>query len=406
MKMIILFLVITINIYASNTKTIYKWDTFIQKAVDASLILRQNDAQLLIQKSKIAQSTLLENPTLEISFDNGLENSIDYTYLEFTQKLPAFGERRLKKGVSLSYLESEQYSKDTTLLKIQYQAASLFQEIYFLKKQIDIVNQQLIEIKDLQKKSKNRKDLGEISGFENSRIDILKQQVSMKKQKLENNYLKLILETQSLLNVDNEILISGDIIKSKEDEIEVLINSLKKSPEYLKYKAELKATKQELQLVKATRYTQPELYVYSERDLNINNSVDNTYGFGFRLSIPLWDTKENKMEMQNAKIQKSGIKAQEVLYKLQRNVSGYHKLYQNTTLQAEKYKINLLKPSKEYYETSVLLFELGESSFLELLDAQALYFQSQYEHQSLISQSHIYWLKLCSAANINLLKDN
>lgn len=405
MKMIILFLVITINIYASNTKTIYKWDTFIQKAVNASLILRQNDAQLLIQKSKIAQSTLLENPTLEISFDNGLENSIDYTYLEFTQKLPAFGERHFKKIVAQFYLESEEYSKDITLLKIQYQAASLFQDLYFLKKQIDIVNQQLIEIEDLQKKSKNREDLGEISGFENSRIDILKQQVSMKKQKLQNTHINLMLETQSLLNVDNEILISGDIIKSKEDEIEILIDSIKKKPEYLKYKAELKATKAELKLVKATRYALPELYVYSERDLNTKNSIDNTYGFGFKISIPLWDSKETQMEIQNAKIQKSGIKAQEVLYKLQRSVSGYHKLYKNTLVQVKDYKLNLLEPSKEYYETSVLLFELGESSFLELLDAQALYFQSQHEHQSLISLSHTYWLKLCSAANINLLKD-
>ncbi|MCF6339361.1 MAG: TolC family protein [Sulfurimonas sp.] len=404
MKIIILFLVITINIYA--TKTTYKWDDFIQKAVDASLVLRQNDAQLAIKRSEITQSTLLENPTFEISFDNGLKNSIDYSYLEFTQKLPALGERYLKKRTAQLYLRSEQYSKDATLLKVQYRAASLFQEIYFLKKQIDIVNQQLIEIKDLQKKSKNREELGEISSFENSRIDILKQQVVMRKKKLQNSYIKLMFDTQSLLNIDNEILILGDIIKFKKEEIEVLISSLKKSPQYLKYKAELEATKQELKLVKATRYALPELYVYSERDLNLNNSVDNTYGFGFRLSIPLWDTKETKMEIQNAKIQKSAIKAQEILYKLKRSVNGYHKLYKSTTLQVKNYKINLLEPSKKYYETSVFLFELGESNLLELLDAQALYFQSQHEYQNLISQSHIYWLKLCSVANINLLKDN
>jgi cobalt-zinc-cadmium efflux system outer membrane protein len=406
MKIIILSLVIIINLYAVNNSSTYKWNAFIQKAVDASFIIKQDEVQLVVEKSKIAQSSLWENPTLEMSFDDGLENSIDYTYFEFSQKLPAFGESSFKKRAAEFSLESAKHSKDSTLLKVQYQAASLFQNIYFLKKQVDILNQQLIKIKDLQDKSKNREDLGEISGFESSRIDILRQQVIIKKQRFQNRYIELTLEAQSLLNVDGEVSIIGDIVKTDENEVKSMITSLEKSPEYAKHEAMLQATKQELSLVKATRYALPELYVYSERDLNLNNDVDSTYGFGFRLSLPLWNTQDSKIEMQNAKIQKSTIKTQEVLYKLQHRVNSYHRLYKNSAQQLEDYKKNLLHPSQEYYETSVFSFELGEKNLLELLDAQSLYFQSQLEYQNLVLQSYIYWLQLCNAASINLLKDN
>ncbi|WP_415398289.1 TolC family protein [Sulfurimonas sp. CS5] len=406
MKIVILSLAIIINLYAANNSTAYQWDAFIQKAVEASFTIKQDEAQLSVEKSKIAQSTLWKNPTLEMSFDDGLENSIDYTYFEVSQQLPAWGENSSKKRAAEFSLDSAKYSKDSTLLKVQYQAASLFQRIYFLKKQVEMLDKQLRKIKDLQEKSKNREELGEISGFESSRIEILRQQVLMKKQSFQNRYIKSTFEAQSLLNVDSEVLILGDIVKADENKVETMTASLEKSPEYAKHEAMLQATKQELALVKATRYALPELYLYSERDLNPNNNIDSTYGFGFKLSLPLWNTQNSKIEMQNAKIQKSTIKTQEVLYKLKNRVSSYHKLYKNSSKQFEDYKKNLLDPSKIYYETSVLSFELGEISLLELLDAQTLYFQSQLEHQNLISQSYIYWLQLCKASSINLLKDN
>ena len=138
----------------------------------------------------------------------------------------------------------------------------------------------------------------------------------------------------------------------------------------------------------------------------MNNDLKDIFGFGIKLSIPLWNRQGSQIEMKRAEIQKNSIKAQEVLYKLQKNVGNNYKLYQNSSQQFEEYKKNLLDPSKEYYEVSVLSFELGETTLLELLDAQRLYVQSQLEYQAIISQSNLHWLQLCNAASINLLKDN
>lgn len=405
MKIFLLSVVIIINLYAANNSNTYQWKTFIQKAVEASFSIKSDEVQLSVEKEKVVQSTLWENPTLEMSFDDGLGSSIEYTYFEVSQKLPAWGENSSKKRAAQFLLESAKYAKDSTLLNVQYQAAYLFQNIYFLKKQIDILEQQLANIQDLQKKSKNRENLGEISGFESSRIEILRQQVIMQKQSFQNRYIKLTLEAQLLLHTDSEILISGEVIQPTKSEVEMMIASLEKSPEYAQHEAMLQATKQELAIVKATRYALPELYAYSERNLNLNNDVESTHGFGFRLSLPLWNAQDSKIEMQNAKIQKSSIKTQEVLYKLKNRAGNYHTLYKYSSQQFEDYKKNLLDSSKKYYETCVLLFEFGETSLLELLDAQTLYFQSQLEYQNLVSQSYVYWLQLCNAASINLLKD-
>ena len=406
MKTIILSLVIITNIYATDNVGAYQWDTFIQKALDASFSIKQDDAQLRLEKGKISQSTLWKNPTLDMAFDDGLDNNIDYTYFEFSQKLPVLGESSSKKRAAEFSLESAKHSKDSTILQVQYQAASLFQKIYFLKMQLGILDQQIAKIKDLQNKSKSREDLGEISNLERSRIDILNHQILMKKQKLNNQYIQVQFDAQALLNVDEEIVLQGDIVKPSEDKIDAFIASLEQSPEYLSNKAKLKATKEELTLIKTTRYALPELYLYSERDYNLNNKVDAVYGFGFRLSLPLWDRKDSSIEIQNSKIQKSTLQAQEVHYKMKRHLTSYHKLYTNASLQLEEYKKNLLNPSKKYYETTLFSFELGEKSLLELLDAQALFLQSQLEYQELISTTHFYWLQLSNAASINLLKDN
>ena len=217
-----------------------------QKAVDASFIIKQDEAQLSIEKNKIIQATIWENPTLEMSFHDGLSNNIDYTYFEFSQKLPAWGETSFKKQAAQFSLQSAQYAKGATLLKVQYRAASLFQDIYFLKKKVDILNQQLITIRILQEKLKAREDLGEVSGFESSRIEILRQQVIIKKQSLQNYHIKLALDAQLLLKVDKDISILGTIVKPEGSEIQIMLESLKKSPEYAKYEAMQQVEKQGL----------------------------------------------------------------------------------------------------------------------------------------------------------------
>ena len=406
MKTIILSFMMIINVYAAEKSNSYSLNTFIKKALDASFSIRQDDAQLSIEKRKITQSTLWENPTLEMEFDEGLENSIDYTYMEFSQKLPAWGENTARKRAAQFELENKTHTRDRTVLQVQYQSAFLFQEMYSLKKQLEIVDQQIKQTTRLQEKSISLENAGEISGLERSRIDLMKQQIIMKKQNLKNNYLKIQFQARSLLNVNGKILLLGKSVKPKQYSLDKLLELLKFSPVYRQYKASVQVAKEELSLSEATRYASPELYVYSKRELNLNNNTHNTNGFGFRMSVPLWNRNDAQIEIQNVKVQKSSIKSEETLYKLQQNVRNYYNLYKNASRQVKNYKKNLLDPSKKYYKISTISFELGEKSLLELLDAQTLYFQNQLEYQTLLSQYNSYWIQLSSVAAINLLKDN
>jgi cobalt-zinc-cadmium efflux system outer membrane protein len=234
----------------------------------------------------------------------------------------------------------------------------------------------------------------------------MKQQVAMQEHELKLSYLKMQFEAQTLLNVNDTISLRGDIMKPAKKDINMFMDSLKLSPEYRYYEAKIQTAKEELALKKSTRYGSPELYAYSKREPDINNNRNDISGFGFRLSVPLWDRKDSQIEIQKVNIQKNSMKAEEVLYSLERNIKSYHTLYNNILKELKKYKNNLLEPSKKYYEISTRSFELGEKSLLELLDAQTLYFENQLEYQTLISESNFYWLQLCNAASLNLLKDN
>jgi cobalt-zinc-cadmium efflux system outer membrane protein len=406
MKTIILSLMIIINVNASENNSIYTWNNFIQKALDVSFSIKQDDAQILIEKEKITQSTLLENPTFAMAFDDGLEGGVDYTYLEVSQKLPTWGENDSKKKIAKFESEHAFKTKQKRVLQVQYKAALLFQKLHTLKVQFSILEEQLKKVKLLEKISMKREASGDISGLEPLRINIMKQQVITKIKSLESRYLKVQLEAQSLLHVEGEVIVSGEYMKSQNVQVNELIKSLEQSPEYLQSKNELQVAKEKLVLTKAMRYASPELYMYSERDFNRNNQVDDFYGVGFRIAVPLWNRQESQIQMNNVQIQKSNLKYQEVLYKLQRDVKGYYELYTNKLNQLEDYEKNLLKPAKKYYEVNTFSFEFGEVSLLELLDAQTLYLQSQLEYQDFVAQSNFYWLQLCDAASINLLKDN
>lgn len=406
MKMIILSLVMMVSVYAAEKGHSYTWNTFAQKALDASFAIKQDDAQLSIEKEKVSKSTLWKNPTLEMQFDNRFDNSVEYRYMEFSQKLPAWNENTHKKRAAQFELESRSQIKERTTLQVQYKAASLFQNIHSLKKQLSIVDQQLKKIERLQEISIARERSGDISGLERSRIDIMKQQLSMQQHALKNRYLKIQFEAQTLLHINDTISLRGDIGKPEYTHMNRFMDSLKLSPEYLYYEAKVQTAKEELALARSTRYGSPELYAYTEREPVPNSSTDNFTGFGFRFSVPLWDRKDSQIEIEKVNIQKNTLRAEEVLYGLERNVRSYYTFYDNISKQVKKYKKNLLDPSKKYYEESTVSFELGEKSLLELLDAQTLYFQNQLEYQNLISESNFYWLQLCNAASLNLLKDN
>lgn len=406
MKTIILSFVMISSIYAAEKSNSYSLNAFMKKAIDTSFSIKQDDAQLAIEERKISQSTLWKNPTLEMAFDKGLNNSMEYTYLEFSQKLPAWGENTSKKRAAQFELESKMHTRDRTMLQVQYQSASLFQEMYSLKKQLDIVDQQLKQTGQIQEKTISRESSGEISGLERSRIDIMRQQIVMKKQSLKNHYFEMQLQAQALLNINGKVLLLGNSVKPPKYSLDKLFESLELSPAYRQYKAKVQVAEEELALTRATRYGSPELYVYSNRELNLNNNIDDRNGLGFRISVPLWNRNDSQIEIQNVKVQKSNIKAEETLYKIKQNVRSYYNLYKNASRQLNAYKKNLLNPSKKYYEISTVSFELGEKSLLELLDAQTLYFQNQLEYQTLVSQYNYYGLQLSNAASIDLLKDN
>lgn len=406
MKTIILSFLMIVSVYASEKSHSYTWNAFARQAIDASFSIKQDDAQLAIEKEKVSRSTLWKNPTFEMEFDNRFNNSVEYKYMEFSQKLPAWNENTHKKRAAEFELESKIHLKERTILQVQYEAASLFQKMKSRKRELDIVDRQLNKIEKLQDKAISRERSGDISGLERTRIDIMKQQVAMKKYALKNSYLKIKLEAQTLLKVDHRISLRGDPVMPGERDITWFIDSLKLSPEYRHYKAKVEASKEALSLAETTRYGSPELYVYSEREPIPNSSTDNFTGFGFRFSVPLWDRKDSQIEIQKVAIQKNTLRAEEVLYGLERNVRSSYALYKNISKELKKYKKNLLEPSKKYYEVSTRSFELGEKSLLELLDAQRVYFQNQLEYQTLILESNFYWLQLCHTASINLLKDN
>ncbi len=402
----ITFLVlIFITILHAESKHEYHLNTFIQQALNAAFSLKEDDAKIHYEKQNVLASTLWKNPEIELEFSNALKRTIDYSYIEIAQQLPAYNEHTYKQLKAQSILQQAHHAKELTVLQVQYHAATLFQKLYFLSKEHRVLQQQIEHAGKLKRIAVARENAGDISGLDRSRIAIVQQQLHMQQESLELRTLTLQLQAQSLLKISDTIIVTTTPALPKIQESNITMAMLEQNPSYRFYDAQHAASRHELQRIKTQRYLLPEIHFYQERNAESEGHVQNNYGFGIRATIPLWNRQNNAIEMQRAIILKNSTQQNATTYQLKRNIQARFKLYKKSLRQLQAYQTRLLEPSKTLYEITTRSFELGEKSLLELIDAQTLYFQNQLDCLTLQVQSSQYKLQLLNDAAVDLLKD-
>ncbi len=405
MRTTFLVLLLHVTLMAAQQQHEYRFTPFIQQALHASFSLQEDAAQIAYEQATLLESTLWENPNVELGFSDGLNNAIEYNHLEISQKVPLWNEMRSNKNRAKATLKSATFSKKNTALEVQYRAAFLFHELYFSQQKHTLLQQQINEANSLKRIAASRELAGDISGLERSRIDILTTELTMQQEQEKLRYLTLQYQAQMLLKSSEAITVSNTFKLPQPPQPDVLHLLGEHHPLHNLYTAQLKASQHKLDLLKIRRYFLPELYLYQERSLETDTTVKTDYGFGIRTTIPLWNTQQYRLEMQRAAILKKRIQKDAFRYRVRKNITAQYALYLQNKTYLHTYTTGLLESSKTLYEITTRSFKLGEKSLLELLDAQNLYFQNQLKHHDLTARSYRYHLQLLHSAAVDLLKD-
>jgi len=393
-KTLFLVVLISTTLFASPHAKDYSAKAFIEEALRLSFTLKHSQLNVQQHQAELSYKSVWENPNLEIGFDDRLGDSMEFSEVEFSQKIPTFNASANKKGENQAHLEHSLEVQNQSRLNLKYQAAMLYYKLYYAQSALEIVANQIKEIQKLLDVANAREASGDISGVLGSRIKITYAQFLSKKQQLQELYAKLHKRAQYLLQTQEDIkpalLLKLPAVFESID--------LESDAKILALRAEVKAQRYVLADEKSKRYPLPELFVRL-------NKAEDFSGGGLRFSLPLWDQNRAKVERNKINIQQSTLSLRQMQLEIENSWLQQKELYISANDQAEYYQKSVLKSAKKFYKTQMLLFKSGENSLLELLDAQEIYFDSQSSYNKLKERRDIYLLLTMKAASINLSKD-
>lgn len=377
--------------------------SFITDALRSSQAVEYSQLETEREKASLEYKTVWKNPQIEVAFDDRIDGSMDLTYMELSQPLPAWGEKSATQKYSLAAMQKTLYAKDRTTLEISYQAADLYRILYHQKKKLNTLQDQFKETKKLLEVVKRRKESGDISGIEHDRIAIGLYRLNVNVENEKSHYFDLLSKARTLLK-KNKVNIKSPIKHNALGNVDQLISKELSHPHLDTLRAAFETKKHAVDLAKSKAYAMPQFFIYQEREAGITSKTNKINGAGLRMSIPLWDQNRADIEVQKVEKLKASYELDYATYQLKQQNERYLKLYKRVKDQHYRYKKTVLNQSKKLYELSKTLFESGEKSLLEMIDAQAFYFSSELEYNQLVSHYDELYLKLCESLSINLVK--
>lgn len=395
MKKIIFFmLIMATGLWATKITKSYSAEAFIKEVLGLSFALEQ--IELDIEGRLVAQKYQKnwKNPSFELALDDRFDKNIEFAEFMLSQKLPNFNASKNSKGKNHALLEKSKQKRSESKLDVSYHAAVLYYELYYAKKAVEIVSKQIKGVNGLLRIANTRKISGDISGVMESRIRIEKSQLLSKRRELQVQHNYLNNKARYVLH-SREDIVPTALLKLP---IEFESIEIENDTKILALKSELKAQKYMLNDEKSKQYPSPELFIKHSR-------AEDFYGAGIRFSLPLWNQNNENIERKKINIQKNNLLIDEMKLKIENSRLEQKELYGMAKEEAFFYHDGVLQSTKKFYKVQKLLFESGENSLLELLDAQALYFDAQSHYNSIIAKRDIYLLLAMKIASINLLKE-
>ncbi|MFW2374432.1 MAG: TolC family protein, partial [Gammaproteobacteria bacterium] len=182
-------------------------------------------------------------------------------------------------------------------------------------------------------------------------------------------------------------------------ELNSLIEQLASHPGLMSAQQSMDAAQAETDLAKASRYKDPTVNLFLERD-NFNSQNETYAGVFVNMEIPLWNDNNRTVSQARAGLIRSRadyeVKQRELSSQLQQSFFHYEHLLQ----QAENYKRSLLKPAEELFQLSRKSFAAGEQNTLGLIDANHTYFDIKNGYLKLLAEAGQELAKLRLAAGI------
>ncbi|MBI3562530.1 MAG: TolC family protein [Gammaproteobacteria bacterium] len=381
-----------------------------QRLVNAAE-LRAGDADVAIRQAELNREGAWPNPTLELRADQrlGLEDGsggVDLTQIAITQTLP-WSRLERQRTQARANLSAAHCARIYLSLQLENQVARIFHQLQLTQAKYQLALRRLETAQHYdQNGSRKDKILRYLAPIDRARLDILRESAQ-----------------QSMLMTEGEWREAGEgfrrflLLSEKVDPVTVpiapaewqpvlseLIAGLDQHPALREKQLALDSARAGIAVAAASRWNDPALTVFRERDYFGARPRDN-YGISVAFQIPLWNQNRAEVDRASAKVLLSEIELTVKRRELEQQLRESYLRYKRLQNQSTHYASKILEPSQRFLGLTQRGFSSGELGVLALLDANNNYFDSAQRHLELLSETAIAAANLRLAAGISVVTE-
>jgi cobalt-zinc-cadmium efflux system outer membrane protein len=367
-----------------------------------------SEAEVKAREGELHQAGVWPNPTVELGVSDALgkedgQGGTDVNQFSIRQSLPVSGRLGLQGKRAEANLKQAEAELGQQALLLEYEAARVFHSLQLNRAQWRLAEQRLESADEFRHIGRRREQAGDLSRLERLRLDVVRESARQLLVSAEGDYRESLADFQTLLNLagaepDLALLEHPPALPPLAE----LDARLEFHPALLAARQVVEAARHGVDVARANRFADPELWLARERDFLGDRRQDVT-AFGVAVTLPLWDRGKGNIDAAQAVKQKAQFELEALQRRHGNQLRLSHLHLSHLIGQVQEYRVNVLEPAEEIFQLTRKGFAAGQVEILNLVDAVDTYFDARGRYLELLQEAWLEAAALRRAAGISLL---
>ncbi len=369
----------------SNPEKTFTLDEILSIALAHNPLLAERQS-IVKQKEGNAQTTsAYPNPTISVQSGRGsirdpsMGTSITERYVTLSQPLEWPGKRNAQQRAAQASVQSAQAGLAEAELNTVAQVKKGFFDLLFSDRQAALALQNVQTVEQLNKAVQTRVESGEAPPFEAVKVKVekLKMQKELIRAKGAVRSAQATLNSLTAGKLGNDFSIHGEFqtFSDKWDITTLSDEALSTHPTVVKGKKRIEEAKERHRRELLARVPNVTLSGSYQRDIGREAFVG-----GLSIPLPLWNQRQGDIAQAKGLIRQEEANLLGTRTKLQKDMMQQVQNSKVAVAQIATYENGLLKQAQEALRIAQVSFKYGETSLLEVLDAQRVMRETQLEY--------------------------
>ncbi len=398
--------------FKASSEDVWTLEKTVKRAVEVSPVVNAANAEIAAKQGSLSQAGAWPNPSIEVGGSQklGIEDGRggqDLTEFSVSQPIPLGRLSRQKRQAEAELKVSGNNRFYQQLL--QENASSVyFHKLQLSEAKLGLAKEQL-KFAQYYHGSEGEKDplVRYLTPLEKKRIHIIEATASQALKTAEGEYQEALSNFKAFLGLPRDVPIKTEqigIIDSAET-LETMTERLEATnPQIAAAKAEKEAANAAISLARGSRFEDPEIKFFRERD-TLDNRRQNFNGAMVNVTVPLWDFKNGDVSKAQAEAKKADYELEALTRDLRSKLSESYLHLRHLNERAKHNSTSILVPAKEMFDLTKKSFGAGEVNVLSLVDARDTYFNSRTSYMELVYESLVEMANLRLIAGISLMDE-